>query len=201
SFREKYNVDHDVIAIGIVGRIVPIKNLSMFVQVAASLRAITKTPLCFFVIGDGFLKKEIQKQCDSNKLIWTEDGPAAENASVIFTSWIDDIIPPILGLDIVMLTSHNEGTPMSIIEAQSCGKPVAATNVGGVRDTLIDEKTGFLVQRGDVQAMVKKIKLLVENPELRMQMGLKAMEFASSQFSKQAEIENFKKLYNSAIQV
>ena len=200
SFREKYHVGDEVIAIGIVGRIVPIKNLSMFVQVAAELSETTKITLRFFIIGDGYLKKQVQDQCDSRKLSWTNNGTGS-GTSVIFTSWIDEIIPAILGLDIVVLTSNNEGTPMSIIEAQSCGKPVVATNVGGVRDTLIDEQTGFLVPPGDVQAMVKKLQYLVENAELRTQMGLRAREFASSQFSKQAEIENFRKLYNSAIQV
>ena len=199
SFREKYNVGDEVIAIGIVGRIVPIKNLSMFVEVAAELLETTKMPLRFFIIGDGYLKKEVEEQCDSKKLSWTNNGTGI-GTPVIFTSWIDEIIPAILGLDIVVLTSNNEGTPMSIIEAQSCGKPVVATNVGGVRDTLIDKQTGFLVPPGDVQAMVKKLQYLVENAELRTQMGLQATEFASSQFSKQAEIENFKKLYSSAIQ-
>jgi glycosyltransferase involved in cell wall biosynthesis len=200
SFREKHNVGDEVIAIGIVGRIVPIKNLGMFVQVAAELLKATKLTLRFFIIGDGYLKKEVQEQCDSKKLTRTNNA-IGTGPSVIFTSWIDEIIPAILGLDIVVLTSNNEGTPMSIIEAQSCGKPVVATNVGGVRDTLIDDQTGFLVPPGDVQAMVKKLQYLVENAELRTQMGLRAREFASSQFSKQAEIENFRKLYNSAIQV
>jgi glycosyltransferase involved in cell wall biosynthesis len=200
SFREKHNVGDEVIAIGIVGRIVPIKNLSMFVQVAAELLRTTKHPLRFFIIGDGYLKREVQELCDSKKLTWTNNRTGT-GPSVIFTSWIDEIIPAILGLDIVVLTSNNEGTPMSIIEAQSCGKPVVATNVGGVRDTLIDDQTGFLVPPGDVQAMVKKLQYLVENAELRTQMGLQAREFASYQFSKQTEIENFKKLYNSAIQV
>ena len=86
---------------------------------------------------------------------------------------------------------------MSIIEAQSCGKPVVATDVGGVRDTLIDEQTGFLVQPGNVYEMTAKLKTLVEDIQLRTEMGLKAVEFASAQFSKKAEIENFKKLYGS----
>ena len=197
SFREKYNIKNGIIAVGISGRIVPIKNLGMFIQVADSLSKTTNTPVRFFIIGDGYLKKQIQKQCDVSGLRWSEDQNENKEASVIFTSWIEDIIPAILGLDIVALTSNNEGTPMSIIEAQSCGKPVVATNVGGVRDTLIDEQTGFLVKPGDVHAMTGKLKLLAENAELRKEMGLKAIEFTSTQFSKQAEIENFKKLYNS----
>jgi len=196
SFREKYDVRDEAIAIGILGRIVPIKNLNMFVKVADSLRKSTTAKVCFFIIGDGYMKKQIQRQCDQHQLSWSEN-ENRNGVSVIFTSWIEDVIPAIFGLDIIVLTSNNEGTPMSIIEAQSCGKPVVATNVGGVRDTLIDGETGFLVQPGDVQTMTNKLKLLVENGELRNEMGLNAMKFASVEFSKQAEIENFKKLYRS----
>jgi glycosyltransferase involved in cell wall biosynthesis len=199
SFRKKYNIRDEAIAIGIVGRIVPIKNLEMFVNVAKNLLEQIKIQVCFFIIGDGYLKREIQQQCSAFKLSWTEDENKKANASVIFTSWIEDIIPAIHGLDILALTSDNEGTPMSIIEAQSCGNPVVATNAGGVRDTLIDGETGFLVQPGDVNGMTGKLKLLSENADLRKAMGLKAIEFAAAQFSKQKEIEKFRSFYNNAL--
>jgi glycosyltransferase involved in cell wall biosynthesis len=198
-FRKKYNISDEAVAIGIVGRIVPIKNLEMFVNVAKNLLEQIKMQVCFFIIGDGYLKKQIQQYCSAIKLNWTEDENKNANASVIFTSWIEVIIPAIHGLDILALTSDNEGTPMSIIEAQSCGKPVVATNAGGVRDTLINGETGFLVQPGDVNGMTGKLKLLSENTDLRKEMGLKALEFAATQFSKQKEIESFRALYNNAL--
>jgi glycosyltransferase involved in cell wall biosynthesis len=196
SFRKMYNIKDEAIAVGIVGRIVPIKNLGMFVNVASNLLRQTKVPVYFFVIGDGYLKTQIQNECSAHKMNWAGDENKNPDASVIFTSWIEDIIPVIHGLDILALTSNNEGTPMSIIEAQSCGKPVVATDVGGVRDTLIDEKTGFLVQPGDVEGMTDKLKLLVENASRRKEMGINAIEFAAAKFSKRKEIEGFRILYS-----
>jgi len=196
-FRKKYNLTNETIAIGIAGRMVPIKNLSMFVQAAQNLKTVSSKQLRFFIIGDGLLKKQVEQQCDELNLSFTEN--ADGNADVVFTSWIEDIIPAMHAMDIVTLTSENEGTPMSLIEAQWCGKPVVATNVGGVRDILINNETGFLVGVNDIKAMVSKLQLLIENDELRTSMGKKATLFAAANFSKETEVENYKQLYKNLL--
>lgn len=199
TFRKKYNVDDSTIAIGIAGRIVPVKNLKLFVQVAGSLLKSTSKKICFFIIGDGVLKKQIETYCRSLNVSYTEN--TDEQADIVFTSWIEDIMPAMYAMDIVTLTSVNEGTPLSLIEAQYCGKPVVATNVGGVRDTLIDSETGFLVEPNNADAMAEKLKLLIENNELREAMGKKAIAFATENFSKQKEVENYKQLYKQLLQI
>ncbi|HEY2727547.1 MAG TPA: glycosyltransferase [Parafilimonas sp.] len=196
-FRKKYNVDEDVIAIGIAGRIVPIKNLKLFVQVAGKLLLSAAKKLCFFIIGDGVLKRQIEEECTALNISYTEN--AGEKASIIFTSWIEDIFPAMHAMDIIALTSNNEGTPMSLIEAQFCGKPVVATNAGGVKDTLIINETGFLAEPGDADVMFKKLKLLIENDALRKEMGEKAALFATENFSKQKEVESYKQLYKNLL--
>ena len=196
-FRKKYKIDDDVIIIGIAGRIVPVKNLNLFVQVAKRLMVATLRKLCFFIIGDGFLKKQIIKQCEVLGMSYTET--EGEQGNVIFTSWIEDVIPAMNAMDIVALTSNNEGTPMSLIEAQFCGKPVVATNVGGIQDSVINNKTGFLVEAGDADAMSAKLKLLIENDALRKTMGENAAIFAAANFSKHTEVENYKQLYKQLL--
>ncbi|MEP6683355.1 MAG: glycosyltransferase [Parafilimonas sp.] len=196
-FRKKYAVEEDVIAIGIAGRIVAIKNLKLFIQVAAKLLSSSSKKLCFFIIGDGILKKQIEKECTTLNIHYTEN--TGEKANIIFTSWIEDIMPAMHAMDIVALTSNNEGTPMSLIEAQFCGKPVVATNAGGVRDIVLNNETGFLAEPGDAEMLYQKLKLLVENNELRNTMGNKAAEFARSNFSKQKEIESYNQLYKSLL--
>ena len=115
-FRKKYAIEDDVIAIGIAGRIVPIKNLQLFVQVAANLLSSVTKKICFFIMGDGILKKQIEAQCTALNIHYTEN--VGEKADMIFTSWIEDIVPAMHAMDIIALTSNNEGTPMSLIEAQ-----------------------------------------------------------------------------------
>lgn len=197
DFRQKYSVSEDTVAIGIAGRMVPIKNLGMFVQAAYKLKEKVKRPVRFFMMGDGILKKQVEKECDENHLSYTEKTGAI--ADVVFTSWVEDIIPAMHAMDIVILTSDNEGTPMSLIEAQWCGKPVVATNVGGVRDTLIDGQTGFLIEANDIDGMVSKLQLLSEDDSLRKDMGKKASQFAEAVFSKETEVENYKLLYKNMI--
>jgi glycosyltransferase involved in cell wall biosynthesis len=196
-FRKKYNIDDYTIAIGIAGRIVPIKNLMLFVKVAGDLISATEKKVCFFIIGDGYLKNQIKAQCAALNLSFTEN--AGVKANIIFTSWIEDIIPAMRAMDIVALTSYNEGTPLSLIEAQWCCKPVVATNVGGVKDIVLNNETGFLVNSDDKTAMVEKLKLLAENDELRNTMGSRATTYAAEKFSKQKEVEAYKKLYKSLI--
>jgi len=197
AFRKKYQVREDTITIGIAGRIVPVKNLKLFVQVAEILLRSASKKLRFFIIGDGVLKKQLKEQCVNLNLSYTEE--TDENASLIFTSWIEDIMPVMYAMDIVALTSVNEGTPLSLIEAQICGKPIVATNVGGVRDTLINGETGFLIEPNNPHAMAEKLNLLIENDELRAAMGKKAMTFAAANFSRQTEVENYSQLYASLL--
>ena len=70
-----------------------------------------------------------------------------------------------------MLTSRNEGTPVSLIEAQAASKPVVSTDVGGVRDVVLDNRSGFVVRLGDVEDFQDKVARLVSDPELRGTFG------------------------------
>lgn len=197
NFRQQYGLQQQTIAIGIIGRIVPIKNFSLFVKVAAGLLAATTKDVRFFIIGDGHEKTHIQQLLTDNNIPWFEGPATTTNARVVFTSWVPDVSKVLYGLDTVILTSLNEGTPMSIIEAQFCGKPVVATNVGGVKDTFIDGESGFLVEAGNSEAFIQKLLVLVNGDDLRQDMSIKAANFARENFSKAREIDNFKALYNS----
>jgi glycosyltransferase involved in cell wall biosynthesis len=199
SFRNEYNLTDQTVAIGIIGRLVSVKNYTLFVKVAENFVAENNRTVKFFVIGDGLLKHSIQEELDKKNILWCEKNTSHQNesAKIIFTSWIEDIAKAVQGLDIIMLTSHNEGTPMSLIEAQVCGKPVVATNVGGVKDTFINNETGFLVTANDAEMFTAKLKLLIDNRSLRETMGRRASLFASQRFSKQKEIDNFKALYKN----
>lgn len=197
TFRQAYGLLPKTIAIGIIGRIVPVKNYPLFVKVVAGFLAVTNRDVRFFVIGDGHEKANVQHLLTDNNIAWGEGFSVTNNARVIFTSWLPDVSKALYGLDAVILTSHNEGTPMSIIEAQFCGKPVVATNVGGVKDTFADGESGFLIEADNSGAFIEKLLLLVNDDELRQNMSIKAATFARENFSKAKEIDNFKALYNS----
>jgi glycosyltransferase involved in cell wall biosynthesis len=194
AFRRTYRLTEETVCIGMLGRLVEIKNTSFFIDVVENILATSSAKIKFFVVGDGSQKIAMMDQLNRKKIKYTES--PHEDAPVIFTSWIQNIQNILAGLDVVVLTSHNEGTPMSLIEAQLSGKPVVAVNVGGVRDTMIAGETGFLITTHDVKNFSDALNTLVENQSLRAEMGEKAEAFASVAFSKQNEINSLRALYN-----
>lgn len=198
SFRQRYGVANTTVSIGIIGRLVPIKNHSFFVSVIRQLKE-QNEDVCFFVIGDGFCKKPMQKEMDSKGITWQEGSNAATQSNVYFTSWVTDIAGALQSLDIVVLTSLNEGTPLTLIEAQLFERPVVSTNVGGVRDTIIDNETGFLINNFSVADFAAKVQLLIHDPVLRAQMGAKGKTFVQQRFSKISEANAIHQLYQDCL--
>lgn len=199
TFRQRYALQPNTIAIGIVGRIVPVKNHLLFAEIATKVLADENynNNAVFFVIGDGGEKASIEARLTQAGIPWCNNSNINPAARVIFTSWVQDVAEAVYGMDIVILTSHNEGTPLSLIEAQYCGKPVVATNVGGVKDTFINGETGFLVPGQNAPAFTEKLMLLIHDDTLRTNMGIKAAAFATKNFSKTKEIDSFRQLYLS----
>jgi glycosyltransferase involved in cell wall biosynthesis len=155
-FREKYKIPSQKIVLGIVGRLVPIKNHFLFIDILAEL--LTKNPQKYMgiIIGDGELRQEL---IDYAKLKKIDFNYKQEGYSdLVFTSWIKEMDEVYAGLDLVLLTSLNEGTPVSLIEAQVAGKFVISTDVGGVRDVINLKKTGDVVSSFSVHDFIQKIQ-------------------------------------------
>ena len=186
--RKKINVDNDTVLVGIVGRLAPIKNHEMFFNVASELLKDSGIPkLKFVVIGDGERAEHLKNYVTKKGL---------ENA-VIFCSWIKNIEKAYADLDIVALTSLNEGTPVSLIEAMASGRPVISTDVGGVRDIVRDGYNGLLTKSENVKEFSDKLKSLIMDREKRMKLGANGRIFASSTYNKERLVSDVKSLYES----
>lgn len=198
AIRERFKLQPEMIAVGMIGRMVAIKNFDLFAEVAEKIFASSAgNDVKFFIVGDGGLKEKVQQDLDRRSIKWCNTENYFSEAQVIFTSWLSSVKSILKDLDIVMLTSRNEGTPLSLIEAQFCGKPVIATDAGGVNDTFVNNETGFLIEQDNVTAFVEKLGLLINDQQLRKSMGMKAAEFAAQRFSKNVEVEQLKQLYNN----
>ena len=175
TFKKELNLDTNAKLIGIIGRLVPVKNHRMFLDAVKIYKERgDDRSVKFVIIGDGELREELVNY--SIKADITED--------VIFTGWRKDLENVYSDLDIVVMTSLNEGTPVSIIEAFASGKPVIAADVGGVRD-LFTEKSevrsqksevrlyceGILINSNDSDSLVEGIRFLLNNPEMARDMG------------------------------
>jgi glycosyltransferase involved in cell wall biosynthesis len=196
AFKRTYQVNSEAICVGILGRMVPIKNPLLFLQIAEYiLKRSSGKEYKFFIVGEGSELRAMKQYLKQRDISFTEQN---EDCPIVFTSWIQNIQNVLEGLDIVVLTSFNEGTPLSLIEAQLCTKPVVAADVGGVKDTLVDGETGFLIQGHNVQQFSEAIERLAKDKNLRQQMGERGKQFASASFSKAKEVERMRKIYLSS---
>lgn len=153
KFRAAFGIDADVPLIGIVGRLVPVKNHALFLQAAA--RVLTSLPDArFAVVGDGRLRADLEVLTDQLGL----------RDRVIFTGWLRDLADVYSDLDALVISSVNEGTPVSVIEALASGCPVVGTRVGGLPDILEGGALGTLVPSGDAEALAVAITDAISTP-------------------------------------
>jgi len=191
EFRHRYGVDKDDILVGIIGRLVPIKNHTMFIKAAERLKFHMR-PECFkkirfIVIGDGPERPRLMEYAKSNGV----------GEQIIFAGWVKDITEAYHGLDIVASTSKNEGTPLSLIEALASAKPVIATNVGGVKDVV--NGIGLLVDKNDTDGFARRLSELIDSPAMREEIGLKGRECIMRKYSKENLIVRIEKLYEKLL--
>lgn len=146
AFRAAHGIPADAPLIGFVGRLVPIKNVGLFLRAAA--QALAACPSAYgVVVGDGELRAALEAEVAALGL----------GARVIFTGWVQDLAPLYSDLDVVVSSSLNEGTPVALIEALTAGCRVVATAVGGVPDLLEGGALGALVPSEDEAALAAAI--------------------------------------------
>ncbi len=153
AFRTAWQIPSEAPLVGIVGRVVPIKNHALFLEAAARVRRQLPT-VRFVVVGDGELRPKVEAQAAALGL-----------ADVVtFAGWQRDLAAIYSDLDVLVVSSHNEGTPVSVIEALAAGCPVVATRVGGLPDLLEGGKLGKLTPPGDPEALAAAIVETLQAP-------------------------------------
>ncbi len=174
DFRTRYKIKDDELAIGLVGRMVPIKNHALFIQAIARIldnKEVQSSKLRFFLVGDGAERKNIENLCNTLNISFSDANQIDFiPATITFTGYQNRIDWVNAGLDILVLTSKNEGTPVSLIEAQASGLPVVSTRVGGVENIVIENETALLCQSDNLNEFTEKLLYLIQNPEKRENM-------------------------------
>jgi glycosyltransferase involved in cell wall biosynthesis len=193
SFVNTYNIDEEEVCIGIIGRLTDIKNHRFFFEVIEEVVKHTKLKIRAFIIGGGELEENLKKEAlkieqTLNKPIFT------------FTSWIQNVDVPLARLDVVCLTSLNEGTPVSLIEAQASNVVVMSTNVGGVKDIVEEGKTGYVIEDFSKSHYAEKLVDLVENKEKRLKMSQNGWDYVQKKFHYKTLCENMENLYLELIE-
>lgn len=201
SFRSTYHVEKGEVAIGIIGRLVPIKNHRLFLKAIRNSIDQTDIPIRAFIIGDGEERESLKRYSMELGLDYLNgENSLRKKASVHFTSWIKDIDVANAGLDIVALTSFNEGTPVSLIEAQASNKPIVSTKVGGVGNTIKMNETALLSASNDVKALTDNLIRLIKDQDLRTKMGEYGWKHVQEKFHYSRLVKDTKNLYDSLLE-
>ena len=202
QFRRSVGVDPKTVLIGIVGRLVAIKNHKMFLDAAKIF--IVENPgiqVKFMIIGDGELREELMSYSVALGL----------SDYVIFCGWIRDLPEVYADLDVLVLTSINEGTPVSIIEAMASSVPVISTDAGGVRDLIgpprskcdLDGfevcKRGLICRQGDTNGLAKGVKFLLMNSRFRQETSNAAQKFVKRDYSADRLLTEIDSIYLNLI--
>ena len=193
AFREKYKLEDDVVAIGIIGRLTAIKNHDLFFDAVQKTCLSGSKKIRAFVIGDGELRQTLEEKA---RLVESKLGyPVFE-----FTSWIKNVAEILPGLDIVCLTSLNEGTPVSLIEAQAANVPVVSTNVGGVSDVVSNDNTGFVINSFDVSDFAEKLSILANDEKTRKKMSQNGWTYVKDKFHYTRLCSDMEKVYREILE-
>lgn len=186
---------------GLVGRLVPIKNPWLFLQAFGQIiREGFRPGLQGVIVGEGPLRQTLEAQARSERL----------EGYLRFTGWQQDMERCYRDLDVVCLTSLNEGTPLTLIEAMAAGRAVVAADVGGVRDLLdhgaseplrVPEggfsvtPVGILFRSGDAQGLAAALRHLAQNGSLRRALGEAARRHVRERFHHERLLREIGQLY------
>ena len=160
KWRQDVNIPADSPTLGIVAALRPEKNHELFLECAA--RTLEQVPDAHFVIaGDGPRRGDLESLSREKSI----------EERVHFLGSISDIPGVLSMLDVFALTSHNEASPVSILEALSCQRPVVATDVGSIKESVIEGSTGYLCEAGNADAISSRWIELLKDSQLRERMG------------------------------
>jgi len=183
ELRSRWGVGDDAEVVTLIARLVPIKRVDRFLRVCRLLAARGRAR--FVVVGDGELRDQLAASDDARelggRLVWA--GFMREMPDVCFAS------------DVVVLTSDNEGTPVSLIEAQAAAVPVVGTDVGGVRSAVRDGETGMIASPADEQLLASHVRMILNNASRATRMGKAGREHAVQSYGIERLVENHDRLY------
>jgi glycosyltransferase involved in cell wall biosynthesis len=187
AFRSEAGVRDGEVLLTFVGRLVPIKRVDVLLRAFAHARDLG-APARIAVVGDGELRPQLQALA--------ADLGVADR--VWFAGYRASMVPVAAGSDIAVLSSDNEGTPVSLIEAGAAAKPAVATRVGGVPD-VVTPHTGIVADAGDPKALGEGLAMLARDSAVRVKMGESAREHVAQRFSVERLVEDVEALYDELL--
>jgi L-malate glycosyltransferase len=186
--RRELAIDDNVVLVGMVARLDPIKGHRFFIEAASEvLRGHPDTH--FVLIGDGPLRSEIGERLEKAQL----------SDRVHLLGDRSDAARLISGLDLLVLSSLHEGLPNAVLEAMAAGVPVVATAVGGTKELITDGETGFLAPPADSGALARQINLALMNRGIRSQVAAAARKRIEAEYGMERMVNSVERLYDELL--
>lgn len=179
--RLELGLDPDKIYCAFIGRITQIKRPNRFLDVVSKIK-VAGTNVHFVVAGAGEQLNYCQKRASD------------DNLPVTFLGWREDIEVVLAAADFVILTSDNEGTPLSLIQAGMVGIPVVATNVGSTNEIVVDGETGYLTDLS-VDQLADAVTKLAKESDLRAKMGSAGQKYTLARYGVARLVKDHQDLY------
>lgn len=187
-WRNQLNIACDALVIGYVGKLSRGKGIDILLRAVPAV--VEKYPtVCILIVGEGPERDYLE-------------GLAAQmeiRARTVFPGFLDDIPGILAAVDILVLPSLKEAAGGVVREAMAARKPVVASRVGGLPESVVDGKTGFLVSPEDHEALGRSIIELLDNPVLRERFGKAGREQAKAKFSIEAMVQQYEALYQELL--
>lgn len=199
AFRRKYNLEEDEIAIVIIGRLVPVKNHTLYLEALKIVSETTSRKVRGFIVGDGEDRLAIEAKATELNIPFVDGTKTNEKCLLTFTSWIKEIDVVLAGSDIITLTSFNEGTPVSLIEAQAANKPIVTTNVGGIENVVKANDTALLCKNNNSTEFADLVLQLTENEQLRTRMSQNGWANVKEKYHYTRLIADMEKIYSKLL--
>jgi glycosyltransferase involved in cell wall biosynthesis len=193
-FREEFSLGNEDIAVSIIGRLVPIKNHELFFDAIKYVKTRQSRRVKGFVVGDGESRSHLESYCESIGLTHSSD--SEDDVDIYFTSWVKNVDYVNCGSDIIALTSKNEGTPVSLIEAQAGNRAIVSTRVGGIEDVVIPNETALLSELHDDQKFFENLLRLCTDEKLRKKLESRGWPFVQDKFHYQRLANDVANLYD-----
>ena len=188
GLRQELGLSADDALVGMVACLKPQKSPGDFIRLAELINQ-SLPEVKFILVGDGTLREDIEDLISKYNL----------RRNMFLLGWRDDIPEILSAIDVFVLTSLWEGLPISVLEAIVSGRPVVATDTGGIKEAVFESKTGFLVPQGDVKAMAGKVKILLNDKSLRLKIGDNAHSGLGVSYRLDCMVSSTKELYENLL--
>ena len=190
AVKKELNIKEDKTVVGMVARLTEAKSPQTFVKVAKKLLE-RDNNMFFIFVGDGEYREAIEEELKRLNI----------SDNFLITGWVKEIEKYLAIMDVGVLTSIWEGLSLTVIEYLAAKVPVAASNIGGVYDVIIDNYCGFLVEPDDTNGFAKKIERLAYDNQLRERFISNGYELVKKEFQINRLVDQHKELYKKLIEL